>query len=144
MSINEACHSSQSVSTIPIPSVLLLKPVTNSDLWEYNPQELCEIHAGCDSLAVAQTHPPSGLISRSIHRRRKGTQIKAWCDYCHKPFSREHSTLSRHIELHYKDQMKHAKASVVCDESNESVGQVNDEQRVCSSLHNTVKEEYDA
>ena len=76
MSINEACHSSQSVSTIPIPSVLLLKPVTNSDLWEYNPQELCEIHAGCDSLAVAQTHPPSGLISRSIHRRRKGTQIK--------------------------------------------------------------------
>ena len=40
--------------------------------------------------------------------------------------------------------MKHAKASVVCDESNESVGQVNDEQCVCSSLHNTVKEEYDA
>ena len=35
MSINEECHSSPSVSTIPIPSAQPLKPVTNPDLWEY-------------------------------------------------------------------------------------------------------------
>ena len=35
--------------------------------------------------------------------------------------------------------MKNAEASVVCDESTESGGQVNDEQQcVCSSLRNTV------
>ena len=39
MSINEACPS---VSTIPIviPSAQRLKPVSNPDLWEYNPEEL--------------------------------------------------------------------------------------------------------
>ena len=49
--------------------------------------------------------------------KEKGYADKAWCDYCHKPFSREHFTLSRHIERHHKDQMKNAEASVVCDES---------------------------
>ena len=37
MSINEACPS---VSTIPIPSAQRLKPVSNPDLWEYNPEKL--------------------------------------------------------------------------------------------------------
>ena len=37
LSINEACLS---VSTIPIPSAQRLKPVSNPDLWEYNPEEL--------------------------------------------------------------------------------------------------------
>ena len=37
LSINEACPS---VSTIPIPSAQRLKPVSNPDLWEYNPEEL--------------------------------------------------------------------------------------------------------
>ena len=37
LSINEACLS---VSTIPIPSAQRLKPVSNPDLWEYNPEDL--------------------------------------------------------------------------------------------------------
>ena len=47
--------------------------------------------------------------------------------------------------MHHKDHMKNAEASVVCDESTESAGQVNDEQQcVCSSLCNIFKEEYGA
>ena len=38
---------------------------------------------------------------------------KAWCDYCFKSFSREHSTLFRHIEWHHKGQIKN-EDSVVC------------------------------
>ena len=35
VSINEACHSSLSVSTIPMPSAQPLKHVANPDLWEH-------------------------------------------------------------------------------------------------------------
>ena len=35
MSTNEACYSSPSVSTIPLPSAQPLKPVTHQDLCEY-------------------------------------------------------------------------------------------------------------
>ena len=66
--------------------------------------------------------------------KEKGYADKTWCDYCHKPFSRAHSTY-RHIERHHKDQMKNAEASVVCDD---------EQQSVCSNLRNTVKEEYGA
>ena len=56
-------------------------------------------------------------------RTSKEYADKAWCDYCHRPFSREHSTLSRHIERHHKDE----------------------QQCGCTShcLRNTVKKEYD-
>ena len=46
---------------------------------------------------------------------------KAWCDYCHRPFSREHSTLYRHIERHHKDQMKNAEGSVVCSKQEKTI-----------------------
>ena len=75
MSINEACPS---VSTIPIviPSAQRLKPVSNPDLWEYNPEELVRFTPlrKFSSRLVVQTHPLSGLISRSIHQR--SAQIK--------------------------------------------------------------------
>ena len=40
-----------------------------------------------------------------VHKsKEKGYAAKAGaCDYCHKPL---HSTLSRHIEWHHKDQLK--------------------------------------
>ena len=73
MSINEACPS---VSTIPIPSAQRLKSVSNPDLWEYNPKELVRFTPlqRFNSIVVVQTHPQSGLISRSIHQM--STQIK--------------------------------------------------------------------
>ena len=38
--------------------------------------------------------------------KEKSYADKAWCDYCHKPFAREHSTLFRPIERNHKDQLK--------------------------------------
>ena len=63
-------------STSPIPSAQRLKPVSNPDLWEYDPEELVRFtplrRFRCT--VVVQTHPLSGLNSRSIHQR--STQIK--------------------------------------------------------------------
>ena len=75
LSINEACPS---VSTIPIPSAQQLKPVSNQDMWEYNPEELLRFTPlrRFSSTVVVQTHPLSGLISKSIHQRSRPTQIK--------------------------------------------------------------------
>ena len=120
ISINDA------VSTVPIPSAQPLKPVTNPDLWEYNTQELVRF---TPLRRFSSSTNTSAVWSHfKVHTsKEKGYADKTWCDYCHKPFSREHSTNSRRIERHHKDQMKNAKASVVCDESTESAGQVNDE-----------------
>ena len=89
-------------------------------------------------LAVAQTHPLSGLISRPIYQRRKGTQIELGVIIAS---SRSPGNTPLFLDTHHKDQMKNAEASVVCDESTECAGQVNDEQQC---LRNTVKEECDA
>ena len=69
MSINEARPS---VSTIP-----MLKPISNPDLWEYNPEELVRFTPlrRFSSNVVVQTHPLCGLISKvDIHQW--STQIK--------------------------------------------------------------------
>ena len=127
ISINEACHS---VSTVPIPSAQPLKPITNPDLWEYYSQELVRFTSLRRFSSITNTF---AVWSHSkVHTsKEKGYADKTWCDYCHKPFSREHSTHSRHIERHHKDQMKNAEASVVCDVSTESTGQVNDVTTMC-------------
>ena len=67
-------HSSPSVSTIPI--IVLICSAA----------EICQLQTRICGNTIprklhavekaAQTHPLSGLISRSIHGRRKGTQIK--------------------------------------------------------------------
>ena len=91
----------------------------------------------CESLAVALTHPLSGPILRSIHRRRKVTRIKLnWCDYCHKLFARERSTLFRHIERNHKDHLK-KEDSVVCSkkETNNSNIQYCNSVFVAGVLH---------
>ena len=70
--VNEACPS------VSMPSAQRLKPVSNPDLWEYNPEELVRFAPlrRFSSTIVVQTHPLSGLISRSIHQRSRPTQIK--------------------------------------------------------------------
>ena len=87
MSINEACPS---VSTIPIPFAQRLKPVLNPDLWEYNLEELVRFMPLRRLSSSANT---SAVWSHfKVHTSKKYAD-KAWCDYCHRPFSREHSTL---------------------------------------------------
>ena len=117
MSINEACPS---VSTIPIviPSAQRLKPVSNPDLWEYNPEELVRFTPLRKFSSSANT---STVWSHFKIHTSKEYADKAWCDYCHRPFSREHSTLSRHIERHHKDQMKNAEVSVVCSKQEKTI-----------------------
>ena len=58
MSINEACPS------VSVPSVQRLKPGSNPDLWEHNPEELVRFTPlrRFSSTVVVQTHPLSGLI----------------------------------------------------------------------------------
>ena len=53
-----------------LPSAQRLKPVSNLDLWEYNPEELVRFTPlrRFSSTVVVQTHPLSGIISRSIHQ----------------------------------------------------------------------------
>ena len=35
----------------------------------------------------------------------EGFADKAWCDYCHKPFVKENSTLLRHLQRHHKKEL---------------------------------------
>ena len=56
MSINEACPS------VSVPSAQRLKPGSNPDLWEHNPEELVRFTPLFSSTVVVQTHPLSGLI----------------------------------------------------------------------------------
>ena len=103
----------------PLPSTHHLKPCPNPDLWEYNSEELVRF-------------VPMRKLSRStntsavwphfkVHTsKEKEYADKAWCDYCHKPFAREHSTLFRHIERNHKDQLK-KEDSVVCSKNEKTI-----------------------
>ena len=73
--------------------------------WEYNPEELVRFTPLRRFSSSANT---SAVWSHfKVHTSMEYAD-KAWCDYCHRPFSREHSTLSRHIERHHKEKMKNA------------------------------------
>ena len=53
-------------------------------------------------------------------------------------FSREHSTLSRHIERHHKDQMKNDEASVVCAKQEKTIltaKKLQPEQEIAARTH---------
>ena len=56
----------------------------------------------CESLAVGagSTNTSAVWSHFKVHTsKEKSYADKAWCDYCHKPFAREYSTLFRHIEF---------------------------------------------
>ena len=50
-----------------------LKPVSNPDLWEYNPEELLRFTPlrRFSSTVAVQTHPLSGLISIKVHTSKE-------------------------------------------------------------------------
>ena len=81
-----------------------------------------------------------------MHGRRKGTHAdKGLCDYCHKPFSREHFTLSRHIERHHKDQMENAEVLVPTrkDNFNSQIKKSQLEQYFTSQIPSHTKFEHE-
>ena len=47
-----------------------LKPVSNPDLWEYNPEELVRLRRFSSSTVLVQTHPLSGLIAK-VHTSKE-------------------------------------------------------------------------
>ena len=75
LSINEACPS---VSTIPIPSAQRLKPVSNPDLWEYNPEELLRFTPLRRFSSYCRVANTSAIWShfKVQHQRSRPTQIK--------------------------------------------------------------------
>ena len=94
----------------PLPSTHHLKPCPNPDLWEYNSEELVRF-------------VPMRKLSGSTNTSAVWSHFKvhkAWCDYCHKPFARERSTLFRPIERNHKDQLK-KEDSVVCSKKEKTI-----------------------
>ena len=101
------------ISTIPILSVQRLNIISHPDLWEYDTEELARFTPL--RKFSSSTNTSAVWSDFKIHTsKEKGYADIAWCDYCHKPFSREYSTLSRHIERHHKDQIKSAEVSGIC------------------------------
>ena len=103
----------------PLPSTHHLKPCPNLDLWEYNSEELVRFVpmrklSGSTNTSAVWSH-------FKVHTsKEKSYADKAWCDYCHKPFAREYSTLFRHIEWNHKDQLK-KEDSVVCSKKEKTI-----------------------
>ena len=103
----------------PLPSTHHLKPCPNPDLWEYNSEELVRF---VSMRKLSGSNNTSAIWSHfKVHTsKEKSYADKAWCDYCHKPFAREHSTLFRHIERNHKDQLK-KEDSVVCSKKEKTI-----------------------
>ena len=79
-------------------------------------------HAQAGPMLNCFRHPCTSAVWThfKVHTsKEKSYADKAWCDYCHKPFAREHSTLFRHIERNHKDQLK-KEDSVVCSKNSNS------------------------
>ena len=103
----------------PLPSTHHLKPCPNPDLWECNSEERVRFVpmrklSGSTNTSAVWSH-------FKVHTsKEKSYADKAWCDYCLKPFAREHSTLFRHFERNHKDQLK-KEDSVVCSKKEQTI-----------------------
>ena len=132
MSITEIPPPHGSVST---PSAERLKPTTpNPDLWEYNSEELVRF------TPMRLSSAASFVWSHFKIHRSKEYANKVWCDYCHKPFAREHSTMSRHIERNHKDKV--SEVSPVTNADGSAVAVCSKKEKTISTAKKSQLEQY--
>ena len=80
---------------------------TNPDLWVYNTDELIRYPQRRKQSSVVWSHFKVHKFHEAIEKSGyEGFADKAWCDYCHKPFVKENSTLLRHQQRHYKKELR--------------------------------------
>ena len=80
---------------------------TNPDLWVYNTDELIRYPQRREQSSVVWSH----FKVHKFHEAKEkcgyeGFADKIWCDYCHKPFVKENSTLLRHLQRHHKKELR--------------------------------------
>ena len=92
----------------------------NADIWIYNPDELIRFpqrrKQNCTSTYTVWSHFKVHRLHASKEKKYAVFADKAWCDYCHKPFVREHSTLLRHLQRFHKQQLSNS-----CNQSDSSI-----------------------
>ena len=86
----------------------------------YNPDELVRFPQRRKQNSTSTSTVWSDFKVHRLHASKEKKYAvfadKAWCDYCHKPFVREHSTLLRHLQRFHKQQLSNS-----CDQSDSSI-----------------------
>ena len=99
----------------------------NTDIWNYNPDELIRFpqrrKQNSMSTSTVWSHFKVHRLHASKEKKYAVFADKAWCDYCHKPFVREHLNLLRHLQHFHKQQLSNS-----CDQSDSSISRRNNKQ----------------